>query len=154
MEILDEDEEIQTHIDMATMINSKHKSNPEAADRAKMIQSQLHSSKRAELADLLGVNHSLYSEINPLHLPEVLSLVGHSHGQGELYVALKASIAGVTSTVNRKQCIEEQMAYHAAKLEELGAELAAINEAEEVGVVEIGSQSRSKKRRRADNIID
>ena len=46
------------------------------------------------------------------------------------------------------------MAYHAAKLEELGAELAAINEAEEVGVVEIGSQSRSKKRRRADNIID
>ena len=56
--------------------------------------------------------------------------------------------------MNRKQCIEEQMAYHAAKLEELGAELAAINEAEEVGVVEIGSQSRSKKRRRADNIID
>ena len=85
-------------------------------------------------------------------------MVGHSHGQGELYVALKASIAGVTSTVNRKQCIEEQMAYHAAKLEELGAELgaelAAINEAAEVGVVEIGSQSRSKKRRRADNIID
>ena len=136
---------------MATMINSKHKSNPEAAGREKVIQSQLHSTRRAELADLLGVNYSLYSKINPLHLPEVLSLVGHSHGQGELYLALKASISGVTSTVNRKQCIEEQIAYHAAKLEELGAELATINEAAEVGVVvvEIGSQSRSRKRRRA-----
>ncbi|KAK1746063.1 hypothetical protein QTG54_002670 [Skeletonema marinoi] len=72
VEILDEDEEIQTHIYMATEINSEHESSPEAAGREK----------------------------------------------------------------------------------ELGAELATINEAAEVGVLEIGSQSRSKKRRRADNIID
>ena len=39
---------------------------------------------------------------------------------------------GVISTMNRKQCIEEQIAYHAAKLEQLGAELAAINVAEGV----------------------
>eukprot|EP00984_Skeletonema_dohrnii_P003703 scaffold1279_cov124-Skeletonema_dohrnii-CCMP3373.AAC.4 len=121
VERLDEDEEIQTHIDKATMINSEHESNPEAAGWEKVIQAQLHSTKRAELANLLGVNHSSYSEINTLHLPEVLSLVGHSHGQGELYVALRSSIAGVTSTVNTKQCIEEQMAHHSAKLEELGA---------------------------------
>jgi len=48
VEILDEDEEIQTHIDMATKINSKHESNPEAAGREKVIQAQLHSTKRAE----------------------------------------------------------------------------------------------------------
>jgi len=34
--------------------------------------------------------------------------------------------------MNRKQCIEEQIAYHAAKLEQLGAELAAINVVEGV----------------------
>ncbi len=76
-----------------------------------MIQTQLNSKRRAELAALQGVNHSVYSEINPLHLPEVLALVGRHHGQKELYIALKSSIAGVISTVNREQCIEAQMAY-------------------------------------------
>ena len=105
LEILDADEDIQRHIIMATQINTKNKNNPEAAGREKVIQTQLHSEIRAELAVLQGVNQSLYSEINPLHLPEVLSLVDQHHGQGELYVALKSSIAGVISTVNRKQCL-------------------------------------------------
>eukprot|EP00984_Skeletonema_dohrnii_P029044 scaffold19351_cov100-Skeletonema_dohrnii-CCMP3373.AAC.1 len=67
---------------------------PEEAGREKMIQTQLHSETRATLAAHQGVNHSLYSEINPLHLPEVLALIGRRHGQGELYVALRSSIAG------------------------------------------------------------
>ena len=76
---------------MATQINTKNENNAEAAGRKKMIQTQLNSERRAELADLQGVNQSLYSEIDPLHLPEVLSLVDQHHGQGELYVALKSS---------------------------------------------------------------
>ena len=43
--------------------------------------------------------------VNPLHLPEeILSLVGHHHGQGELYVAFKSSMMSLSlfSTVNRK----------------------------------------------------
>jgi len=126
------DGQIQMHINGATRVNKQH--NPGAAGREKVIQTQLNSARRAELAEIQGVNHSLYSEIDPLHLPEVLELVGRRHGQRELYVALKSSIAGVISTVNEEQCIRQQMAYYAAKLEELGTKLAAIEAAEENSV--------------------
>eukprot|EP00986_Skeletonema_menzelii_P001458 scaffold387_cov136-Skeletonema_menzelii.AAC.1 len=122
------DEQIQMHINDATWVNKQH--NPGAAGREKLIWTQLNSARRAELAEIQGVNHSLYSEIDPLHLPEVLALVGPRHGQRELYVALKSSIAGVISTVNEEQCIRQKMAYHAAKLEELGTRLAEIEAAE------------------------
>ena len=91
----------------------------------------------------------MYSEINPLHLPEVLALVSEAHGQGELYIALKSSIAGVISTVNRRECIQQQRAYHATKLEQLDAELAAMDDAAR-GAVEVESEEprRSKRRRK------
>jgi hypothetical protein len=119
----------------------------EDAGREKVILTQLHSGTREKLASLQGEDRSLFSEINPLHLPEVLALVAQHHDQEELYVALKSSIAGVISTVNRKECIQQQRAYYAAKLEELDAELAIIEESEG-HAVEIGSESRSNKRRR------
>jgi len=89
----------------------------------------------------------LYSDINALHLPEVLALVGQHHGQGELYVALKSSIVTLFSTVNRKKFIQQQRDYHVTKAEQLNAELAAI-EVAEGDAVEIERQSRSNKRRR------
>ena len=114
---------------MDTQIN-RNQDNTEAAGREKVIQTQLHSANRAELCRLQDVHQSLHSEINPLHLPEVLALVGKHHGQGELYDTLKSSIAGVISIVNRKKFIKDQMAYYAAKLEELSAQLAAIEATE------------------------
>ena len=138
-------EQIRQHIGMATHINNLSGNNPETAGRDKMIHTQLNSTQRAELAGFQGVNRSLYSEINPLHLPEVLSLVGQHHGQGELYVALRSSIAGVISTVIRKQCLHQQRAYHRAmiaehraKAEAVEAEIAAI-EAAEGHIYDIGS---------------
>jgi hypothetical protein len=56
---------------------------------------------------------------------------------------LKSSVADLISTVDRKQCIQQQMAFYEAKLQELGADLAAIEEADR-NAVEIGS---SKRRR-------
>ena len=145
----EEDEQIQRHIDMATAINSEN--SPENAASSKVIQFQLNSVKRGELADLQGVSHSLYSEINPLHLPEVLALVGQHHGKGELYVALNASIAGIISTVNRKECLKQQIAHdkakiaeYEAKVEAAAAEIEAIEAAEGL-VLHIG---RSNKKRR------
>ena len=76
--------------ELLNVVNEEHKHNPEAAGKEKVIQTQLHSTRRSELADLQGVDHSLYSEIDLIRLPEVLALVGRSNGQGELYVALKS----------------------------------------------------------------
>jgi hypothetical protein len=83
-------------------------------------------------------NEALYSEINPLHLPEVLAMVGRHHGQSELYVALVSSIAGLFSTVNRKKFLQDRVEHHlsiiqehTATVETLRTEIAAIEEAEE-----------------------
>ena len=139
---------IQLEIYDSLEINHDYEDDLEVVGKEKVIQTQLHSGKRAKLADLLGVTQSLYSDINSLHLPKVLALVGQHHGQEELYVALKSSIAGVISTVNRKECIQQRRAYLIAELAELDAELAAINELEG-DVVRIESdESRSSKRRR------
>eukprot|EP00984_Skeletonema_dohrnii_P015255 scaffold6547_cov141-Skeletonema_dohrnii-CCMP3373.AAC.8 len=147
---------IQQRINKATQINAQNENDVEAAGKEKVIETQLHSVKRAELAELQGVTRSFYSEINPLHLPEVLALAGRHHGQGELYVALKSSIAGVISTVNRKQWLQQQRAHHNAiiaehrtKVESIEAELAAIEAADGPDAADIGSDFRSSKRRRA-----
>eukprot|EP00985_Skeletonema_marinoi_P025770 scaffold19263_cov131-Skeletonema_marinoi.AAC.2 len=61
------------HINKAAHINAKNENDAEAAGKEKVIQTQLNSTQRAELAELQGVNRSFYSQINPLHLPEVPS---------------------------------------------------------------------------------
>ena len=125
-------------------------------EREKMMGTQLHSVTREELAELQGVRHSVFSEIDPLHLPEVLALVGNYHGQEELYVALRSSIAGLISTVNRKQFLKQQWEYHKlmiaeheAKMEAIEAELATMEVSGVAPIEDIGSESRRDKRRRA-----
>ena len=161
---LDADDKIQRHIYEATEINSIYEgvSNPEAAGREKLIQTQLHSEKRAALCRLQGVDHSVFSEIDPLHLPEVLSLIGRHHDQGELYLALKSAIMTLLSTVNVRKFIQQQRAYHAAivaehaaivaehrnKMEELDAKLASMDDAVEVNEGSNELEHRSNKRRR------
>ena len=126
VEEMDGTGEIQQHIDGATLINRENEHNPEAAGRAKVIQSQLHSGKRAALCRLQGVDRSLYSDIDPLHLPEVLAVVGQTHGHSEFHVALKSSIATLFSTVDREMCLEQEISFHSAKLQSLQDELASI----------------------------
>ena len=96
---------IQKLIDDAVRLNKWHK--PEDAGRQKMRKIQLHRAKRAELADLQGVKHSLYSEIDTLYLPEVLSLINLHHGQKELFPALKSTIIRLLSMVDMKICIQK-----------------------------------------------
>ena len=151
-------DDIKFYINMAITTN---RNDPIAAGREKVIQTQLHSMRRAELVEIQGVvSQSVYGEIDPLHLPEVLSLVGHRHGQGELYVALKASIAEVMSTVNRKRCIQQRIAYHAsiiakhksviaehsAKQRELEEEIKTMEGEGESSV--LAEQPRTKRRRK------
>ena len=114
-----EEMNIMKHIEIVSDINRKNRGNPEAIGREKVIQTHLNSVTRASLAEFQGVSYCFYSEVNPLHLPEVLSLVSKHHGQGELYAALKLSIAAVISMVDMKQCVKQRLAYYAAKSEKL-----------------------------------
>ena len=120
-------------IKKALAINKIHDGNAETAGKEKLIQ-QLRRDNKSILGKLQGVNRTLYSEIDPLHLPEVLSLVGRRHGQDELYVAFKSSIADVISIVNRREYIRQKRDqfiqkrdHYAALVEKLNAELAAID---------------------------
>ena len=61
------------HINIAVRINNMNDYNQEAAGREKVIQTQLHSGTRAALCRLQGIDHVVYGDISPLHLPEVLS---------------------------------------------------------------------------------
>eukprot|EP00984_Skeletonema_dohrnii_P001357 scaffold433_cov83-Skeletonema_dohrnii-CCMP3373.AAC.1 len=148
---VDEDSDIQRLINHAVDYHVDEENDAGEAGREKVIQTQLNSVERAELAALQGVDCSLslYSEIDPLYLPEVLELVQEYHGMSELYVALKSSAPGLISIVNRKEYILQQRAYHSALVaehagivEDLDAELAAIEEGSQVAV------SGSNKRRR------
>eukprot|EP00984_Skeletonema_dohrnii_P000881 scaffold274_cov78-Skeletonema_dohrnii-CCMP3373.AAC.2 len=159
--VLESGEEIRPHIFLATMINEGHVSDQEAAGREKCIQTQLNSETKAQLCRLQGVDHSVFSDIDPLHLPEVLSLIGERHDCEELYLALKASIMTLFSTMNREKCIQQKMEYHAAKsaeyeamaaghrtkLEELDKELATFKEEAAVRSQD-NVHSQSNKRRR------
>ena len=113
-------DKIQRHINRATAINHIHGGNSQTVGREKVIQFQLHSGNRAELTALRqGIEHSVYSEIDPLHLPEVLSLLGrHSRVWGELYGALRSTVVGLFSMVNMRQCIQNEAASRAAKIDE------------------------------------
>ena len=127
------DEAIKKEIEFAVRLNNDNENNPAAAGRKKVIQTQLNSQKRSELCHHLGIGQRkavLLSEIKPIHLPEVLALISRHHGQGELYAALVPSIAALFSTVNKKQCLQQQKAYHEAKLENIKAEIAVLEEAE------------------------
>eukprot|EP00986_Skeletonema_menzelii_P020238 scaffold30595_cov160-Skeletonema_menzelii.AAC.2 len=107
---LDANYEIHQQINYAIAINNNYgRYYPEAAGKEKVIQTQLLSTNRAELCRLQEVDHrSVFSEIDPIHLPEVLSLIGERHGQGELYVALISSIMSLFSTMSREGCIQQE----------------------------------------------
>ncbi len=139
-EVAEDLEEIQECIQSACDFHS---------NRKKVIHTQLHSARRAKLCRLQQIersNAAFYGAFDPLHLPEILALVGQAHGLGELHVALRSSIATLLSTVDRVTCLEQEITYHEARAANLRAELAAIKRAEG-NVVEVGNDSRNKRRR-------
>ena len=144
-------DEIQQQISIALDIN-KTEDSPEAASIEKVFRTQLSRGLRAKMAAIQGIDHSVYSEIDYLHLPEVLSLIGQNLGQEELFVALKSTIMGLLSTVDLKKCIQQERDLYVAKIaeykikvEELDAKLATMEEA-----ANEETEDRDSKRRRCD----
>ncbi len=132
----------QIHNQISDAINGNHfnQGNPNAAGRSKIILSQLNSQTRSMMCRWQGIDQchaALYSQIDPLHLPEVLAFTHGAHGFEELYVALKISIAALFSTMNKKEFIKQQIEsyeYEKNQIDReiyfLRAELAAEEEAE------------------------
>jgi len=76
--------ELRKHIKDATRINS----NSSNHGRDKVIQTQLNSTKRYELACFQGTSESLFSDDDTFLLPEILALVGEEYGHNDLYQLL------------------------------------------------------------------
>ena len=132
-------ERIQRHIDWATERNKFCKMYPERAGRKKLIETQLYSICRAELAKLQGIGRSFYSEIPPILLPDVYSLIGRKNCVSQLFIALTSCIAEIVTLVDRKGCILQQ---RECNVDRVVAKL-------DVDEVEVGSEPRRNKRLRA-----
>ena len=116
-------EEIQWYINFACDCRS---------NRQKVIETQLHSTRRSDLYRLQVIERSdtaFYGEFDPLHLPEILALLGQAHGLSELHIALKSSMAALLSTVDRIGCLEQELAYYQSKVANIQAEIASIKRA-------------------------
>lgn len=67
--------------------------NPEAVGRAKVLEAQLDSRNRMELARLQGIDDSylsLFSKVDRVLLPEIFLIAASTHGQNETYCMLLA----------------------------------------------------------------
>ena len=112
-------DETENLICAALGVNQTNYLNPAAAGKTKVIYTQLNSRARSQCCLSQGIdqcNAVLYSQIDPLHLPEVLALISKHLGQRELYLAVKSTIATLFSTVNEKEWIKQQMAHHVEQM--------------------------------------
>lgn len=116
--------EVKKHIESAIKINKNYDGNSHEAGRAKVIDNQLNSQKRNELCRLQGIGYShgsIFADIDPILLPEVLALVVGRHSQRELYRVLIATVPYLASAVNRKAAIQGRIAENAARIAALTA---------------------------------
>lgn len=96
-----------------------------AARRAKVIHTQLSSKNRKNLCQLQGVEYSpssIFADIEPVLLPNILALIGGAHDQSELYIALLPSAPDLVSLIDKKAMLEEVIAQNMADITALDAE--------------------------------
>ena len=69
---------------------------------------------------------SLFADINPKLLPDILALIGGNHGQSELYTALIQMVPDLLSCIDRNAMIKDEMARNSSQMAELTRQLAAL----------------------------
>ena len=139
-------EELEERIDNAIEINKNN--DAYAAGRAKVIGTQLSSNKRMELSRLQGVDYSygsIFADIDPILLPEVLALVGGRHDQRELYRMLLATAPDLVSIVNRKGVLLQRKAEIKSRVASLVDEEFHIDQ--ELASIDSGEKALSGKKR-------
>mmetsp|Transcript_3157 Transcript_3157/g.5760 ORF Transcript_3157/g.5760 Transcript_3157/m.5760 type:complete len:126 (+) Transcript_3157:247-624(+) len=71
-----------------------------------------------EICHLQGIDYSyssLFAEIEPVLLPDILALVGGKYGQNEIFRMLIATVPDLASVVNKKAVIKEKIAENNAE---------------------------------------
>jgi len=141
--------------------------------RAKVIGSHLNS-RLKKLCELQGIEYtpgSIFADVEPVLLPDILALIRSRHGQSELYTALIHTAPDLLSFIDRKALIrgimdkntaraaalkaeyEREMAILTAKNNELSHRL-ALMESGDSQQSSIGKYNGDKgKKRRRDSII-
>ena len=113
--------EIESQIQSAIDINMN---SPDSAGKRKIIKYQLNSQRREKICKLQNVDSpysSIFADIDPVLLPDILAFVGDMCGQKNLYCALVATTPELTSIINRKALLHDTMAKNAADITALDA---------------------------------
>jgi len=124
---------IYTHILSALQTNRYNGSH--AAGRAKVMRSQLNSQTRKKFCELQGIDYcsvgNLFENIEPVLLPQILSLIEERYKQNSLYSALLPIAPDLLSFIDRKALIhysiaenKEDISYLTSKADELRREAA------------------------------
>jgi len=120
-----------SYINAALHMN-KTNTNSEATGRAKVIRYQLNSQIRKKLCHLQGIEYtsigSLFADIEPKLLPDILALIGENHGQCELYTTLIQMVPDLLSCIDRNSMIKYEMARNSLQMVELTHQLAALSD--------------------------
>lgn len=113
----------------------------------------MNSNNRKELSCLQGIGYSyssLFADIEPVLLPEVLALVGGRHGPNELYRMLTATAPDLVSIVNREAIVKQRISVLTAELHDLNKELVSIELVKRNHrMIDDGNELGSRKRRRS-----
>ena len=123
------DHMVQKYIDLSAEKNETM-NEAHAISRSKVIEFQLNSEKREDLHRLQGIEYcysSIFAEIDPLVLPDVLALVGREHGQTELFRMLVNSVSDLFSTVNRKMIVKQKIAEKEDAMASLKTQMAILS---------------------------
>jgi len=96
------------------------------AGKQKIIHYQFNHLNRTELATLQGItppNHnSVYVQIDPVVLPDVLAMIGENCTHSDMYLALNATASDLTSLVNKPAVFKERIEKNERKAAALTAE--------------------------------
>ena len=96
------------------------------AGKQKIIHYQFNHLNRTELATLQGItpptHNSVYVQIDPVVLPDVLAMIGENCTHSDMYLALTATASDLTSLVNKPAVFRERIEKNERKAAALTAD--------------------------------
>ncbi|KAL9184757.1 hypothetical protein ACHAXT_012727 [Thalassiosira profunda] len=125
---------VMTHVHNTLAINEENDGDPEAAGKAKVLDTQLDRPTREEFARLQGIEcptyHELFSDLDAVLLPDVLALVGdRNYAQNELYPVVVAKASDLVSLIDREAMLRGGKAQIVARIAAISVELIRLNDA-------------------------